>query len=339
MRRNSVGFLFLFLVCATVAPHAVEAQSSSAVPRIGILSPFSAPTKEAAAKTLGHATVEAFRQGLRDLGYVEGRTIRIEYRWAGGRPDQLTVLAKELVRSKIDVLVTVSMKGVRAARNATDTIPIVSGGAGDLVRGGLIASLARPGGNITGLTDISPELNGKQLELLKELIPGISTVAYLYYARADAKITALHLQAATAAARALGLELHPVAVGDAQSLVQAFGRMSQLRAEAVVTSLSAFTLRHRARIAALANSNRLPSIFQGQEFADAGGLLSYGPDRTDQWRRAALYVDQILKGAKPAELPVQQPRRLELVVNLKTANALGVKLPPSLLIRADRVIE
>ncbi len=339
MRSIFIRFFFLFFLCAAVAPHAVKAQSSAAVPRIGILSPFSAPKKDASKSTLGHATVEAFLQGLRELGYFEGRTIRIEYRWAGGRPDQLTVLAKELVRLKVDVIVTVSMKGVRAARKSTDTIPIVSGGAGDLVKGGLITSLARPGGNITGLTDISPELNGKQLQMLTELIPGVSRVAYLYYARADASVTALHLKAAKAAAGTLGLELKPVEARDADALEQAFEIMSQQRAEAVVTALSAFTLRHRARIAELANSKRLPAIFQGQEFADAGGLLAYGPDRIDQWRRAARYVDQILAGAKPAELPVQQPRRLELVVNLKTAKALGLAVPPSLLIRADRVIE
>jgi putative ABC transport system substrate-binding protein len=230
------------------------------------------------------------------------------------------------------------MKAVRAARHATATIPIVSGGAGDLVGGGLVASLARPGGNITGVTDINPELNGKQLELLKEVVPGIARVAFLYDAFADTPTTALHLQEAQAAAHTLAFQLHPVEVREARDLEGAFTTMTQQGADALITALSAFTLHHRSQIVALAATSRLPAMYQGREFAEAGGLMSYGPDRLDQWRRAATYVDKILKGAKPADLPVEQPRKFELVINLKTAQALGLTIPPSLLFQADEVI-
>jgi putative tryptophan/tyrosine transport system substrate-binding protein len=230
------------------------------------------------------------------------------------------------------------MTGVRSARQATATIPIVSGGAGDLVRGGLVASLAQPGGNITGLTDINPELNGKQLELLKAVLPGVSQVAFLYDALTLPEIRALHLQEAQAAAHALALQLQPVEVGDAKELPSAFAAMTSQGAEALITILSSFTLHHRRQIVALAAQSRLPAVYQGREFAEAGGLMSYGTDRLDQWRRAATYVDKILKGAKPADLPVEQPRKLELVVNLTTAQALSLTIPPTILLQADQVV-
>jgi putative ABC transport system substrate-binding protein len=276
---------------------------------------------------------------LQDLGYIEGKTILIEYRSAEGQPERLAELAADLVRLSVDVIVTASMLGVRAARQATATIPIVSGGAGDLVRGGLVVSLAQPGGNITGLTDINPELNGKQLELLKDLLPGVSRVAFLYDTLADPATRALHVQEAQAAAQALALQLQPVEVREAQELPRAFAAMTRQGADALVTELSAFTLHHRDQIVALAATSRLPAMYQGREFAEAGGLVSYGTDRLDQWRRAALYVDKILKGATPADLPVEQPRKLELAVNLKAAQALGLTIPPSLLFQADEVIK
>jgi putative ABC transport system substrate-binding protein len=288
---------------------------------------------------LGRAEVDAFRRGLQELSYWEGENIRIEHRWAEGHPERLTALAADLVRLPVEVIVTVSMLGVRAARQATATIPIVPGGAGDLVRGGLVASLAQPGGNITGLTDINPELSGKQLELLKELLPGVSRVAFLYDTLADPEARALHLQEAQAAAHTLALQLQPVEVREARELPSAFAAMTRQGADALVTTLSAFTLHHRSQIVALAAASRLPAMYQGREFAEAGGLVSYGTDRLDQWRRAALYVDKILKGATPADLPVEQPRKLELVVNLKTAQALGLTIPPSLLLQADEVIK
>jgi putative ABC transport system substrate-binding protein len=273
------------------------------------------------------------------LGYLEGQTIRIEYRWAEGHPERLAELAADLVRLPVDVIVTASMLGVRAARHATATIPIVSGGAGDLVRGGLVVSLAQPGGNITGLTDINPEINGKQLELLKEVVPGLSRVAFLSDVFAHPETRALHLQEAQAAAHALALQLHPVEVRDAQELPSAFAAMTRQGAGALVTALSAFTLHHRRQIVTLAANSRLPAMYQGREFAEVGGLMSYGTDRLDQWRRAATYVDKILKGATPGDLPVEQPKKFELVINLTTAKALGIMLPPSLLLLADEVIQ
>jgi putative ABC transport system substrate-binding protein len=262
----------------------------------------------------------------------------IESRWAEGHPERLAELAADLVRLAVDVIVTVSMKGVRAARQATTTIPIASGGAGDLVRGGLVASLARPGGNITGVTDSNPELNGKQLELLKEVVPGVSPVAFLYDAFVDPQTAALHWHEAQAAAHTLALQLLPVEVREAQELPRAFAAMTSQGADALVTVLSAFTLHHRRQLVELAATSRLPEMYQGREFAEAGGLMSYATDRLDQWRNAATYVDKILKGAKPADLPAEQPRKLELVVNLKTAQALGLTIPPVILYQADKVI-
>ncbi len=333
MRHHAVGLIVL-LGCLVV-PLAVEAQPAAKVPRIGLLSPFSPSTGEA---TVDLFTVDTFLQELQGLGYIEGQTIRIESRWAEGYPERLAALAADLVRLQVDVIVTVSMKGVRAARHATTTIPIVSGGAGDLVRGGLVASLARPSGNVTGLTDINPELNGKQLELLKEVVPGVSRVGFLYDTFADPQTAALHLQEAQAAAHTLALQLLPVEVREAQELPRAFAAMTRQGADALVTVLSAFTLHHRRQLVELAATSRLPAMYQGREFAEAGGLMSYATDRRDQWRRAATYVDKILKGAKPADLPVEQPRKLELVVNLKTAQALGIPIPPTLLFLADEVI-
>jgi putative ABC transport system substrate-binding protein len=274
-----------------VAPLAA-APPSATMPRIGVLSPFSPATGQATEDSFGQAMVDAFRQGLQDMGYLEGQTIHLEYRWAEGHPERLTELAADLVRLPVDVLVTVSMRGVRAARYATATIPIVSGGAGDLVRGGLVASLAQPGGNITGVTDINPELNGKQLELLKAVVPGIARVAFLSDAVADPQTAALHWQ----------------------------------------------EVQHRRQIAALAAQHRLPAMYQGREFVEAGGLMAYGTDRLDQGRRAASYVDKILRGAKPADLPIEQPTKLELVINLKTAQTLGLTMPPMLLFQATEVI-
>jgi putative ABC transport system substrate-binding protein len=332
VRRHAVGLLVLLVLGFLVVPLAVQAQPSAKVPRIGILSPFSLANQ-------GPNRVDTFRQGLRELGYREGENIFIEYRWAEGHPERLAELAADLVRLQVDIIVTVSMTSVRAARHATATIPIVSGGAGDLVRGGLVASLAQPGGNITGFTDINPELNGKQMELLKAVVPGVSRVAFLYDGLTHPETRALHLQEAQAAAHALALQLQPVEVRDAQELPRAFAAMTRQGADALITMLSSFTLHHRSQIVALAAERRFPALYQGREFAEAGGLMSYGTDRLDQWRRTVTYVDKILKGAKPANLPVEQPTKFELVINLKTAQVLGITMPPSLLILADEVIK
>lgn len=337
MRCSAVGLLILFGLGLFVRSLPVQAQTN--IPRIGLLNP-QAPTKtNAAGGTLGQDTVDAFRKGLQDLGYVEGKNILIEYRWAEGQPERLADLAADLVRLQVDIIVTVSMKAIRAARKATATIPIVSGGAGDLVKGGLIASLAQPGGNITGLTDMNPDLNGELLETLKTMLPGVSRVAYLNDAHADPEIASLHIQAAQTAAQKLDLQLQPVTVKTAEALPKAFATMIQQEAEALVVELSVFTMRHRKQIVALAAQHRIPAAYQGSEFTLVGGLVSYGTDRVDQWRRAAAYVDKILKGAKPADLPVQQPRKLELIINLKATKALGMTIPPFVLYQADKVIQ
>lgn len=336
MRFYAVGLLILFVLGLLIRSLPVQAQTN--IPRIGLLNP-QAPTKtNAAGETLGQTTVDAFRQGLQELGYIEGKTILIEYRWAEGDPERLADLAEDLVHLQVDLIVTVSMKAIRAARNATATIPIVSGGAGDLVKGGLVASLAKPGGNITGLTDINPELNGKLLEMLKTMLPRVSRVAYLNDAHADAEVASLHIEAAQTAAQKLDLQLQPVTVKTAKALPEAFATMVQQKAEALVVQLSVFTMRHREQIVALAAQHRIPAVYQGREFVEVGGLMSYGTDRLDQWRRAAAYVDKLLKGAKPANLPVEQPRKFELVINLKTAKQRGVTIPPLILFQADKVL-
>lgn len=337
MKFDAVRPLILFVFVLLIRLLPVQAQTH--MPRIGLLNPQAPTQTNTSGKTLGQETVDAFRQGLQALGYVEGKNILIEYRWAEGHPERLADLAADLVRLPVDIIVTVSMKGIHAARKATTTIPIVSGGAGDLVKGGLIDSLSKPGGNITGLTDINPDLNGKQLELLKRIRPGTSRVAFLYDAYADSKTAALHIQAAQTAAQKLDLELQPVRVKTAEAFSEAFATIIQQKAEALVVMLSVFTMRHRKQIVALAAESHLPAMYQGREFTEVGGLMSYGTDRLDQWRRAATYVDQILKGAKPSDLPVQQPRKLELVLNLKAAKALGFTFPPTILLQADRIVE
>lgn len=337
MRFYAVLLLIHLVLGLLVRSLPVQAQTS--IPRIGLLNPQAQTKTNADDETLGQTTVDAFRQGLQDLGYIEGKNILIEYRWADGRPERLADLAEDLVRLQVDIIVTVSMKAIRAARKATATIPIVSGGAGDLVKGGLIASLAKPGGNITGLTDMNPELNGKLLETLKTMLPRVSRVAYLNDAHADSKIASLHIQEAQTAAQKLGLQLQPLTVKTAKGLPGAFATMIQQGADALVVELSVFTLSHREQIVALAAQHRIPAAYQGGEFVEVGGLMSYGTDRLDQWRHAATYVDQILKGAKPADLPVQQPRKLEFALNLKAAKALGLTVPPMLLLQADVVVQ
>jgi putative ABC transport system substrate-binding protein len=334
---STIGILMTLALGLLTVPLAAAAPSAH-VPRIGILSPFSPATGHATGDNFGQAMVDAFRQGLQALGYHEGQTVRLEYRWAEGHPERLAELAAELVRLPVDVIMTVSMAGVRAAQQVTTTIPIVSGGAGDLVRGGLVASLAQPGGNITGVTDINPELNGKQLELLKAVVPGMARAAFLSDVFADPHTAALHWHEAQAAAHTLALQLHPVEVHEAQNLEGAFTTMTRQGTDALVTALSAFTLHHRRQIVALAAQHRLPAMYQGRAFAEAGGLMSYGTDRLDQGRRAATYVDKILKGAKPGDLPVEQPTQFELVINLKTAQALGLTIPPALLFQATAVL-
>jgi putative ABC transport system substrate-binding protein len=275
---------------------------------------------------------EAFRHGLRDLGYVEGQNIILEYRFAAGQNERLPALAAELVQLQVDVLVTNSGPGAQAAKDATTTIPIVTTTSGHYV----VAGLAQPGGNITGLTLMAPELGGKRLELLKEALPHVSRVAVLW--NAGNPVSPDELREVEAAARGLGLQLHARAIRHPDELASAFAALTREGAEALIALADAVFWSHRVRVVALAAQHRLPAVFDAREFAEAGGLMTYGPSVPDSYRRAAIYVDKILKGMKPADLPVEQPMKFELVLNLKTAQALGITMPPSLLLQADKVI-
>jgi putative ABC transport system substrate-binding protein len=310
------------------APLAVEAQRAR-VYRIGFIS--SASSAAMAARD------EAFRQGLRALGYVVGQNITIEYRWADGKSERLPGFAAELVNLKLDVIVTHGVVATRAVKQASTTIPIVIAAADDPLATGLVPSLARPGGNITGLSIITPDLTGKRLELLKEILPGGTRVAVLW--NSDNPISEPELRKAEAAARSLGLQLQSIGVRDPREFASAFSSMKTERAGALFLLSDAMFFGQRKEIVDLAASNRLPLVAHLREFADAGGLMAYGPNVVDLHRRAATYVDKILKGANPGDLPVEQPTKFELVINLKTAKALGLTIPQSLLQRADQVIE
>ena len=278
---------------------------------------------------------DAFRQGLRELGWIEGGNIAIEYRYAKTSAD-LPALAAELVRMKVDVIVT-SATATLPAKEATRTIPIVMASNADPVVQGIVGSLARPGGNVTGVSQISSELAGKRLELLREIIPNLSRVAVMWNPEGGG--STINRQQMQISARTLGLELHLLESRDPSDIDRAFAEASRAHVGALAimpSPLFAGNLRH---IAGLAINSRLPAIFNLREFADSGGLIAYGPNRTDEFRRAAAYVDKILKGAKPADLPVEQPTRFELVINLKTAKALGLTIPQSVLLRADELIQ
>ena len=317
-----------------LVPQVANAQASKKLPRIGFLwtgSPHLAP----------HA-VDAFRQGLRDAGYVEGQTIVIEHRWAADVLQQLPDLAAELVRSNVDIIVTQGTPAAQAAKRATSTIPIVMSIVGDPVGVGLIASLARPGGNITGstVTVFGDGLNAKRLELLREVVPTATRVAVIVDPTAPGPGGAPRgLNEAKAAARSLGLQPQILEVRAPADFEKAFEAATKARAEALTVLASPILRFHRKPLVNLAAKHRLPAMYQSREFVEDGGLMAYGPRDADLFRRAAGYVDKILKGAKPAELPVEQPTRFEFVINLKTAKALGLKIPPSVLGRADHVIE
>jgi putative tryptophan/tyrosine transport system substrate-binding protein len=308
-----------------VAPLVLGAQSARKNPRIGILRPGSPPDP----------LVEAFRQGLRELGYEEGRNISIEYRWAEGRDERLPGLAADLVRLNMDVIVA-GVGAVEAVERVTTTIPIVMPVSTDPVRAGLVTSLARPGGNITGVTTLSAELPGKWLELLKETVPRISRVAVLWDSAGDPS----QVQTSEAAARSLGVRLHVLKAGRTDSFEFAFVEARSREAGALIVVGSPLFYVHRARLVELAAKHRIPTIYAQREFVvGSGGLMSYGADYHHLFQRAATYVDKILKGAKPGDLPIEQPTKFELVINLKTAKALGLTIPPSVLARADEVIQ
>ena len=325
MRKADV-FSILFLLVPLAIAVIAEAQQPKKVQRIGVLSPGSPGPSP---------LLDAFRQGLRELGYVEGQNIFVDYRFAKANPELLADLASELVRLKVDLILTINTAASQAAKNATKTIPIVFTYVADPI--GLVASLARPGGNITGLSTLAADLSGKRLELIKEALPGVSRVAYLWNL---ANPTATRVFGETeGASQQLGMHLQPLKVQGPDDFEKAFKVAIAQRAGVLFVWEDAVLLPHRTRILDLATKHRLPAASQYREFAEAGGLLSYGPNLPDQFRRAAYYVDKILKGAKPADLPVEQPKKFELIINLKAAKQIGLTIPPNVLARADKVIK
>ncbi len=327
MRKAGVLSILFVVVLLTVAVIA-EAQQPSKVPKIGFL--------VGPSRSFFASRMESFQQGLHSLGYIEGKNIAIEYRFAGGKADRLPTLAAELVALNVDVIVTSATPSVLAAKKATSTIPVVFVSVTDPVASGLVTSLARPGGNITGLTILAPELSGKRLELLKEAVPNVTRVAFLWNPANPAQ--APQWREAQAAAQALGLRLQSLEVRSFNDFDSAFEAALRERARALIASPEPLINTHLKRIVEFAAKNRLPAMYAGPEVVDAGGLMSYSPDYTYQYRRAATYVDKILKGAKPADLPVEQPKKFELVINLKTAKQIGLTIPQRVLGRADKVI-
>ena len=326
MSRSAVVFNCLLPTVLLLTVSLVEAQQPKKVPRIGYLAADShAPTRD------------SFLQGLRDLGYIEGQTILIEWRYAEDKPDRFPELAAELVRLKLDVIVAANATALGALRRATTTIPIVMAAAGDPVASGLVDSLARPGGNITGLSQMNPDLAGKRLELLNEIVPKLSRVAVFW--NPQDQMSTISWNELQPPARSLGVQLQSVEIRSSGDFDKAFEDATRARAGALAIMPAPVFVTNLNRIADVAAKRRLPSIFHVKEFVDFGGLVAYGTDRSELFRRAATYVDKILKGAKPADLPVEQPTKFELVINLKTAKALRLTIPPSLLQRADQVIE
>ncbi len=325
---NRRAFITSLAVGALLASRSADAQQAGKVYRVGFLWDSPAVFPDA---------IEAFRRGLRDLGWVEGQNIAIEYRWAEGKPERMREFAEELVRLKVDVIIAPSSIYTAASKRATSAIPIIFMVHADPIGTGHVASLARPGGNITGLSIMMTETNVKGLELLKEAIAGLSRVAVVWD-----PATPSHgpgLKAVEVAGPALGLRIQPVAVRSATEFDSAFSAISRERANAVLVLSTPIFVAGAKRLAELAMTHKLPSMFGPRVHAEAGGLLSFGPDRADQFRRGAIYVDKILKGAKPADLPVQQSTGFELVINLKTARALGLTIPPSVLLRASEMIQ
>ena len=329
MRRWTIGFALSALLLALCS--SAEAQQPKKVPRIGYLSTLD--------PALDSARSEGIRLALRELGYIEGQNIAIEHRSAEGKLDRQAELAAELVRLKVDIIVVAGGNTlIRAAKNATKTIPIVMAGAApDPVEAGFVESLARPGGNVTGLALLISELAGKRLELLKEAVPKLARVAFLYDPALPASV--LQLKDGQAAARALGLTIQPWEVRGTEDFDRVFAALNKQRPDGLYVIASRQLNTNRKRIVGFALKSRLPSVYQNKESVDAGGLMSYGADQAESYRRIAYYVDKILKGAKPADLPVERPTKFELVINLKTAKQIGLTIPQSVLYRADKVIK
>ncbi len=324
--RSVISLLLVSILLAMV--HLAEAQQAKIISRIGLLSgsrPSPMPTN-----------IEALRQGLRELGYVEGQNISVEYRWAEGKDDRYAPMAAEIVKLNVDVIVTQGTQATVAAKQATNIIPIVVGAAGDLVGEGLVASLAQPGGSVTGFTNVQPDLSAKRLQLLREAFPKISRVAVLYHGGPGGDQE--ELRETQSAAKKLGVQIQALHVLEPEQFQGVFAAMTKNQAQALIIFSGQFTGFHRPVLLELAVKNRIPAMGDSPLWSAAGGLISYGADTLDQYRRAATYVDKILKGTKPADLPVQQPMKFELVINLKTAKQLGVTVPPSVLARADRII-
>jgi len=325
--RQRISIWLLTTVLLITASFA-DAQQPKKVPRIGFLTAASASSQT--------VRLEAFRRGLKDFGYFERKNITIDYRFAEGNLDRVPSLAAELVQLSVNIIVTGGGTSTRAAKEATLTIPIVMGFDNDPVGNGFVASLARPGGNVTGLSTLAPEISGKQLELLKEIVPKLSRVGVLGSSIAPGNSQAL--KEIELAAGAFGVKLQYLEVRDPNDIETAFRAASKARADAVLVLPSPITLSQRKQIADLATKSRLPAMYWATEFVDVGGLMSYSVSFTDLFQRAATYVDKILKGSKPADLPVEQPTKFELVINLKTAKQIGLTIPPNVLARADRVI-
>lgn len=319
--------LLLAIVCMSATERVAEAQTAARTPVIGYLQERAGPTE----------FDQAFLRGLHELGYVEGKNFAIEYRWAEGKPERLPTLAAELVRLRVDVIVTALFPATKAARDATSTIPIVMATSIDAVGEGLVASLARPGGNITGLSLFSRELIGKRLEICQEAVPGLQRVGALFNEGNPANPP--QVSDAKDAAAQLGIQAVPLAVRFPEGIEPAFAEAERERIGAVIIISDTTTITNRSQLGAAALKHHIPTIFANRTYLQGGGLMSYGPSVPDTYRRAASYVDRILKGAKPADMPIEQPTKLELVINLKAAKALGLAIPQSMLVRADDVIE
>lgn len=325
MKRLVCSFL-----CALIwfGSSAAPAQEKTKLPTLGFLSANSAQNER--------SRIDVFRNGLHELGYVETKNILIEYRFAEGKLDRLPKLVSELVRGKVNIIVTAGNEAVQAAKSATQTIPIVMAFSGDPVGAGFVTSLARPGGNITGLSRINVELTAKRLEILNETVPNATRIAVLF--NPEGRVPLLALKQAQTAAQKLGVRLQTLELQAQEDIENAFQSAARERAGAILTVAGGFMGFHRSRIVSLAAKNRLPGMYNNSSFVEVGGLMTYASDQREEFRRAGLYVDKILKGAKPADLPVEQPRKFELVINLKTAKQIGLAIPPQVLARADRVI-
>jgi putative ABC transport system substrate-binding protein len=329
MRRRDFIKVIAGSAAAAAFPATARTQQRSNVPRVGYLFSFT--------RAEGEHLWEACRQGLRDLGYVEGQNIILEPRLAEGHNERLQNLATELVQLKVDVIVAAATPASRAVKAATSTIPIVFVAVGDPVKAGLVTSLARPGGNVTGLSLLTADLSGKRLSLLMETVRKVSRVAILM--NPDNPISAVFFEETRLAARRFGVDLQPLDARSPKEIEQAFAIGAGQRVDAIIVFDDPVLWSYRAQIVALAAARKIPAVYGYRDFVDEGGLMSYGPDRPDQYRRTAIYVDKILKGAKPSDLPIEQPTKFELIVNRKTAKSLGIELPASVIVGANEVIE